>query len=402
MSVHPITAQEAFLRAPHASNIASNIASNPAPHAGPEPGAPKRHAPQDPASHAKAGKGKEAAQLLPFDAIIDVRSEGEFALDHWPGAVNWPVLNNAERELIGTIYKQVGSFEAKKKGAALVAANIARHIQAHVLDLPNNWQPLIYCWRGGKRSGSISTVLSQIGFRVHLLEGGYKSFRQGVVADIPKLIEPLRFEVICGPTGCGKTRLLQSLKSLGAQVLDLEDLANHRSSVLGFIPGSPQPSQKHFDTLVWQTLRGFDPARVIYVESESKKVGNLSVPVELIEKMRQSPCRVLELSLAERVALLMEDYEFLVLDPELFIRKLEALVTLRGRALIDAWSEETRQGRIAHVVQELLEHHYDPTYLTSMKRNFTALHEARIVSLSSRHPKPLMDAAAFILQDLPR
>jgi tRNA 2-selenouridine synthase len=333
----------------------------------------------------------------PFDAIIDVRSEGEFALDHWPGAVNWPVLNNIEREQIGTLYKQTSGFEAKKRGAALVASNIARLIEAHVLHLPPDWTPLIYCWRGGKRSGSLSTVLSQIGFRVHLLEGGYKSFRQGVVADLPKLIEPLRFEVICGPTGCGKTRLLQSLKSLGAQVLDLEALANHRSSVLGFIPGSPQPSQKHFDTQVWHTLKGFDPERIIYVESESKKVGNLTVPLELIEKIRQSPCSVLELSLEQRVALLMEDYEFLVLNPELFIQKLQALVPLRGRELIDSWCEGTRQGRLAEVVQGLLELHYDPTYTSSMKRNFTALDHARHLTLASKEPSEFMQTAQLIV-----
>jgi len=401
VSVHLITAQDAFLRAPATLSPGPEEAGSVIPTTLGQQVLAQNQAQPLPISP-KPLKAKETGQLSPFDTIIDVRSEGEFALDHWPGAVNWPVLNNAERELVGTIYKQVSSFEAKKKGAALVAANIARHIEEHVLNMPNHWQPLIYCWRGGKRSGSLSTVLSQIGFRVHLLEGGYKSFRQAVVADIPKLIEPLRFEVICGPTGCGKTRLLKCLQTLGAQVLDLEDLANHRSSVLGFIPGSPQPSQKHFDTLVWQTLRGFDPERVIYVESESKKVGNLSVPLELIEKMRQSTCQVIELSLEERVALLMEDYEFLVLDPELFIQKLQALVPLRGRALIDAWCEETRQGRIAHVVQEILEHHYDPTYLSSMKRNFKALDEARVLRLPSRHEKSLMDAAAFILQDASR
>ncbi len=373
MSVHLITAQEAFLRDRPLT----------------------ARAPLTP----HLSKGRAAQSDAVFDAIIDVRSEGEFALDHWPGAVNWPVLNNAERELIGTLYKQVNGFEAKKRGAALVATNIARHIESHVLDLPNDWQPLLYCWRGGKRSGSISGVLSQIGFKVHLLEGGYKAFRQAVMEDIPKLIEPLQFEVIAGPTGCGKTRLLQSLKALGAQVLDLEDLANHRSSVLGFIPGSPQPSQKHFDTLVWQTLRGFDPSRVIFVESESKKVGNLSIPLELIEKMRLSPCSVVALSMHERVSLLMEDYAFLVNDPELFITKLQALVTMRGKTVIDAWSQETRQGRIADVVESLLELHYDPTYTSSMKRNFIELGQARVVNLLSRERVHMQEAARFLLQE---
>jgi tRNA 2-selenouridine synthase len=390
VSVHLITPQEAFLKDAPAPKTRSRSASQQ------ETGDPK----QPSKALSKALSSDQPPSRGHFDAIIDVRSEDEFALDHWPGAVNWPVLNNAERVTVGTLYKQVSAFEAQKKGAALVAANIARHIEAHVMDLPKSWQPLLYCWRGGKRSGSISGVLSQIGFRVHLLEGGYKAFRQAVVEDIPKLIEPLQFEVIAGPTGCGKTRLLSSLKSQGAQVLDLEDLANHRSSVLGFIPGSPQPSQKHFDTLVWQSLRGFDPSRVIFVESESKKVGNLSIPVELIEKMRSSSCSLVELSMPERVALLMEDYAFLVQDPELFIHKLQALVNLRGRAVIDAWCQDTRQGRIEDVVQELLTLHYDPTYLSSMKRNFTRLDQARRVNLLHRHAPAMQEAARFLIEEL--
>jgi len=318
-----------------------------------------------------------------FSAIIDVRSEDEFALDHWPGAINWPVLNNEERILIGTLYKQVSAFEAQKRGAALVARNIARHIEAHVLDLPKDWQPLLYCWRGGKRSGSISGVLSQIGFKVHLLEGGYKGFRHQVIEDIPRLIAPLRFHIISGRTGSGKTRLLQTLKRVGAQVLDLEDLACHRSSVLGQLPGVPQPSQKHFDTLIWEQLRRFNAQEVIFVESESKKVGNLTVPEGLIEKMRQSPCTNVELSMGLRVELLMQDYAFMALDREFFIKKLQALIPARGKAVIDQWKKWIEEGLIREVVQALLEMHYDPTYDASMKRNFQQIDSAHPLHLTA-------------------
>jgi tRNA 2-selenouridine synthase len=164
-----------------------------------------------------------------YSAIIDARTEDEYALDHLPGAQNWPSLNNAERIVIGTLYKQVGPFEAKKKGAAMVAANISRHLEQHVFDLPKEWQPLVYCWRGGKRSGSLALILGQIGFRVSIIEGGYKAFRSAMVAAIPPLAERLSWRVICGPTGSGKTRLLHCLREQGAQVLDLEGLANHRS-----------------------------------------------------------------------------------------------------------------------------------------------------------------------------
>ncbi len=251
-------------------------------------------------------------QLHEFDTVIDARSEGEFDEDHLPAAINWPTLNNDERREIGTLYKQVNAFEAKKRGAAIAARNIAGHIDREVIDKPKDWKPLAYCWRGGKRSGSLSLILSEIGFRVTLLEGGYKAFRAAVVADIPRWASSLQFRVICGTTGSGKTRLLQALGAQGAQVVDLEALANHRSSVLGAIPGLPQPTQKRFDTLVWDALRHLDPARPVFIESESKKVGNVAVPVSLIEAMRQSPCLNLVLPDAERVALLMEDYDFFV------------------------------------------------------------------------------------------
>jgi len=332
-----------------------------------------------------------------FSTIIDARSEDEYALDHLPGAVNWPSLNNEERIVVGTMYKQLGSFEAQKHGAAMVSANIARHIQREVLALPKHWQPLIYCWRGGKRSGSLSLVLGQIGFKVNLIEGGYKAFRAAMVADIPKRVAPLQFKVISGPTGSGKTRLLQALAAEGAQVLDLEDLASHRSSVLGHIPGQPQPSQKGFDTLVWQALRSFDPARPVFVESESRKVGNLSIPEPLMLAMRDSPCFELQLSLDERVALLMEDYAFFVDDKDLFCRRLDALVAIRGKAVVEAWKDNIHHGRLEEVVRDLLVIHYDPTYAASMVRNFVQSDRSTPCVAPNRHADSLRQVAQALI-----
>jgi tRNA 2-selenouridine synthase len=337
------------------------------------------------------------AQLNCYDTIIDARSESEFALDHLPGAVNWPTLNDEERVLIGTMYVQVNQFEAKKRGAAIAARNIAGHIERHVLAKPKDWKPLAYCWRGGKRSGSLSLILDQIGFRVTLVEGGYKAFRAAMLLDIPRQVDRLNFQVVCGTTGSGKTRLLQALAAEGAQVLDLEDLASHRSSVLGAIPGHPQPSQKHFDSLVWDKLRQFDPERVVYVESESKKVGNVAIPTALVERMRASKCLDLTLPMEERVELLMEDYDFFVQDTIHFCSRLDVLTELRGKAVVNTWKEQVMAGQVRGVVHELLTQHYDPVYLQSMERNFVQYGQARAISPTDRSVKAMQRLALQLL-----
>lgn len=339
------------------------------------------------------------AQLHRFSAVIDARSEKEFAEDHLPGARNWPSLNNEERHIVGTLYKQVSPFEAQKRGAALVAANIARHIERELLDTPKSWQPLLYCWRGGKRSGSLALVLGQIGFRVTLVEGGYKAFRTALLADLPGLAQRLRYRVVCGPTGSGKTRLLTALAQAGAQVLDLEALASHRSSVLGLIPGQPQPSQKRFDTLVWQALRQFDPARPVYVESESKKVGNVAVPDALMQAMRASPCIDLRLSDTERVALLLEDYDCFVRDRAFFCTRLEALSMLRGKAVVDGWKAQVQANDLEGVVRDLLLTHYDPGYLASMQRNFSQYAQATPVVATDRSAASMANLASRLLAE---
>lgn len=337
------------------------------------------------------------AQLNSFDTIVDARTELEHALDHIPGAVNWPSLNNEERVTIGTLYKQVNAFEAKKRGAALVARNVAAHIERELLDAPRSWKPLVYCWRGGNRSGALATILSAIGFQVTLLEGGYKAFRHAVLADLPMQAQRLHYRVVCGPTGSGKTRLLQALREQGAQVLDLEALANHRSSVLGHIPGLPQPSQKHFDTLVWDALRGMAADRPVYVESESKKVGNVSVPDALMEAMRASPCIDLRLAESERVALLLEDYAFFVTDPTHFCKRLQALTERRGRAQVDGWVALVASGETPTVVRSLLTEHYDPMYAQSIGRNYVRFDTALPCELGNRSPQALAQAAELLL-----
>jgi tRNA 2-selenouridine synthase len=332
-------------------------------------------------------------KLGQFDAVIDARSPGEFAEDRVHGAENWPSLDDDERKEVGTDYAQVGGFEAKKIGAALVARNIAEHIETRVKDLPSSWKPLVYCWRGGKRSGTLAWFLDQIGFETTLIDGGYKAARAALVADLESLPARLQFNVVCGKTGTGKTRLLHALAAAGAQVLDLEALAEHRGSVLGLEPGAKQPSQKMFDTRVWAALHAFDPAQPVWVESESKKVGNVQVAPALIEHMRATgQCFRIELTDSERVALLLEEYDFFVRDTEFFCSRLDALRPLRGHAVIDAWSEAARSGQHAQVFAALIQKHYDPVYLQSMERNFAGYAAASVL-----HPSDHSRAAFGVL-----
>jgi len=316
------------------------------------------------------------AQLPEFDEIVDVRSESEYAEDHIPGAISCPVLNDEERARVGTIYKQISAFEAKRIGAALVSANIARHLEACFQTRPRDWRPLVYCWRGGSRSGALAHVLHQVGWRVGQLDGGYRAYRRHVLADLETLPRRFAWRAVCGLTGAGKSRLLRALDACGEQVLDLEGLARHRGSVLGNLPDLPQPSQKMFESLIWDALRKFSPARPIYVEAESKKIGVLRVPDALIAAMWESPCIVLEAPVALRVALLKAEYEHFIADPATLMAKLDCLTGLYGRAVIEAWKALAASGRWDELTEALLVRHYDPAYTRSTLKHYPALARA--------------------------
>lgn len=340
------------------------------------------------------------AQLDAYDSIIDVRSESEFALDHIPGAINCPVLHDAERVEIGTLYKQSSAFDAKRRGAALVAQNIAHALLTHFQDKPRDWKPLIYCWRGGNRSGAMAHILAKIGWHAVQLDGGYKEYRRAVNSLLETVPQALTFKVICGTTGSGKSRLLETLAAAGAQVLDLEQLAAHRGSVLGNLPQEPQPSQKMFETRIWQVLRRCSAQRVIFVESESKKVGNLRVPELLMEKIRASDCIALHTPTHLRVALLMEDYTHFVKDSALLGEQLQHLVALHGHDKIKAWQTLATEGAMPKLVHELLEQHYDPAYLRSIDRNFTRYSIARKLELETISEAAFSVAAQSLMREL--
>ena len=341
----------------------------------------------------------EATQrLASFHTIIDARSPAEFAEDHLPGAVNWPVLDNDERREVGTEYVQVSAFDARKSGAAIVAKRLGELLHTHVQDKARDWRPLVYCWRGGTRSGALAWFLDQIGFRTTLVQGGYNAFRVQVREQLTALPLRLEYVVIAGRTGSGKTRLLQALAAQGAQVLDLEGLARHRGSVLGGLPYEPQPSQKAFETELWHTLSAFDPARPVYVESESRKIGQLQVPTALLERMR-TDSRVVMVTMPDdaRVQLLLEEYGFFAQQLERFCAHMDTLTELRGKDRVAHWKTLAREGCWAEVFGELMQHHYDPLYLRSMQRNFAGVAQAQALRLADGNAATLREAARSVL-----
>ena len=308
--------------------------------------------------------------LSSFDTIIDVRSPAEFAEDHIPGAINCPVLDNEQRIEVGTLHKQVSPFEARKVGAAYVSKNIAHYLETCFRDRPKDWKPLVYCWRGGNRSGSMATIFRAIGWKTVQLEGGYKTWRNHVIEALTDLPPRFDFAVVCGPTGSGKTRILQAIGALGEQVLDLETLACHKGSVLGILPGQPQPSQKSFETALYQTLAAFDPARPVYVEAESRKIGRLHVPEILIERIRQGHCLSIDATLPARVDFLIDDYAYFLDNPTLLGERLERLREHLGRETLARWQALIGEKNWPALVRELLEMHYDRLYGRSQEHHF--------------------------------
>lgn len=297
---------------------------------------------------------------LGFDDIIDVRAPAEWAEDHIPGAISLPVLDDAERARVGTIYKQVSPFTARKVGAALVAKNAAAHLEGPLADKPGGWQPLVYCWRGGQRSGSFASILSQIGWRVEVVQGGYKSWRRLVVEALYDQPFAHRLMVLDGNTGTAKTEVLALLAARGVQVVDLEGLANHRGSLFGHM--GEQPSQKAFEGRLALALARLDPSRPVVVEAESAKVGECRLPPKLWRAMVTAPRISIEAPRAARAKYLVRAYADLVAD----VARLDAVVALLApahpREVIAEWRAMAAAGAFVDLAEGLMARHYDPRY----------------------------------------
>jgi tRNA 2-selenouridine synthase len=339
------------------------------------------------------------ADIAAFDDVIDVRSPAEFAEDHIPGAINLPVLDNDERATVGTLYV-TDSFEARRVGAALVAAHLAEHLRSPALaGRPANWRPLVNCWRGGMRSGSMVQVMRMVGWDAQTLSGGYKSWRKHVLAQVEARTPLLPLRVLCGATGSAKTRVLQELARQGAQVLDLEAMAQHKGSVLGGLPGEPQPSQKMFETRLVDAMGRLDPQRPVYVEAESRRIGRIAVPTPLIERMRASDCVEIDAPRAARVEFLLRDYEWLTQDIDALVALIEQLKGLQANSTLERWTAWAREREFARLVDELLELHYDPQYGRSQRGNFLRLKDARRVPAASLDDEAIAALAKAILAE---
>ncbi len=303
-----------------------------------------------------------------FDQVIDVRSPAEWAEDRLPGAVNLPVLDDAERARVGTIYTQESRFLARRVGAALVARNAARHLEGALADKPASYRPLVYCWRGGQRSGSFASILSQIGWRVEVLEGGYQTWRRLVVAALYDTPVAAPLVVLDGNTGTAKTELLALLDARGVQVVDLEGLAHHRGSVFGATPEG-QPSQKAFESALALNLSRLDPARPVVVEAESSRIGRLTLPPQLWAAMKAAPRVHVQAPLAARAAYLTRAYADVICDPDRLVAIIDRLRPQHPAARIEEWQAMARAGTHQALAADLMALHYDPRYSRQRARH---------------------------------
>ena len=329
-----------------------------------------------------------------FDTVIDVRSPAEFAEDHIPGAINLPALSNEQRAEVGTIYKQISAFDGRKIGAGMVIRNVADHIDGPLMAKDGGWRPLVYCWRGGQRSGVFSTLLSEIGWRADTVRGGYTAFRRLVKASLYDVPLVHRLVLLDGYTGTAKTEILPRLAARGVQVIDLEGLARHRGSLLGDMPGG-QPSQKTFETGLATAISELDPARPVVVEAESSKIGRITIPASLWAAMLAAPRVIVQAPPAARAAYLAQAYRAVIEDPAVVAEKLSPLRRLRGHATVDRWVALSHEGALVDLSHALMVEHYDPAYAKSRRIDERAvLAEVAVETLDHTGQESAADAIA--------
>ena len=250
-------------------------------------------------------------------------------------------------------------------GAALVAQNIATHLQTRLQNKDRSWRPLICCSRGGQRSGAMAQIFSNIGWHSSIIEGGYKSYRRHVLDYLDYLPSQLSLLIVSGQTGTAKTHIMRAASFKGAQIIDLEHLACHRGSLLGSEPSHSQPTQRYFESQLCLALKHCDPARTILVEAESSKIGNIHVPPALWAAMRNAPTIRVTASIDARINFLQRDYAHMVSNPDLIMPLLSKLKHRHSAKQLAAWNEMIGRKDWHNFIKSLLETHYDPSYQRS-------------------------------------
>lgn len=255
-----------------------------------------------------AGEFLQLSARLP---VIDVRSPGEFACGHIPGAVNIPLFDDSQRAEVGTIYRQGGNLKAVLRGIDLAAPEMSLKLKG-ALSLARDGRVLVHCWRGGMRSEAMAWLFSMGGITPSLLEGGYKSYRNFILEELAK---PRRYILLGGLTGSGKTHILQHLAFENHQVTDLEGIASHKGSAFGALGQPSQPSTEHFANLLHHSLSEMNPERHIWLEDESRNIGTVFMPDSFFGRMQESPVVALMMSIETRLPRLLEEYS--AFPPEL-------------------------------------------------------------------------------------
>ncbi len=337
-------------------------------------------------------------QLENFDTLIDVRSPLEYAEDHLPTAINCPALNNIQRAEVGTLYAETSSFAAKRLGAVMVARNIAQHLETQFYDKPRDWRPLVYCWRGGLRSGAWVQWLKMVGWQAQQLQGGYKAWRRLTVQSLEPLCAAVNLYTVAGSTGSGKTLLLQTLAKQGAQIIDLEALARHRGSLLGDLPNQSQPTQKAFETALLMQLSTLNLKRPIFIEAESRRIGKICLPEILLQRIRNSPIIELKVDQSVRLTHLLNEYGYFMNQPQLLAEKLMYLPANISNEMKAMWQKWALSGQLPELFSQLMQYHYDPLYAKSQQRNLVHYQTAQSFELNSISVAELSRIASIIIQ----
>ena len=298
-----------------------------------------------------------------FDKIIDVRSENEFKEDSIPTSINYPVLNNNERDIVGKLYSN-NIFESRKLGAQIISKNISKFLK--LSNFKRTDKILLYCWRGGMRSLSMYLVMKSIGYNVQILNKGYKSFRAYIRDFFENHVTKFRFNILGGLTGSGKTFFL-NLLSEKYNVLNLEKISKHKGSALGDIPNAKQPSQKKFETHIWYEIQKLNINKKIWVESESNKIGKLSIPNKIFSNMLNGKILNLDINIKDRAKYITKDYKYFVENPEPVLKKIKILKKFLTNKNFLILEKDLKTKNYLSFTENLLKFHYDKVY---KKRKF--------------------------------